>query len=137
MLLVLPHGPEHPWQSRQETPIDGRERRPRRLFGPRQVGPELGTEGGEHLVQQRRVEHRSRLAERAQRSPPYAQLGLHLGQGRRLLEAPQARHRGIEKVHEEQRRVLIIEQLPVASPIPRRPDQMEMVEQRPQQTKIL
>ena len=137
MLVVLPHGPEHPWQGGQEAPIDGRQRCQRRLFGHRQVGPELGTEGGEHLVQQRRVEHLSRFAERAQRSPPDAQTRLHLCQGRRLLQAPQARHRGVEKVHQQQGRVLIREQLPVASPIPRRADPMQMGEERPQQAKIL
>jgi hypothetical protein len=78
MLVVLPYGPEHPRQGRQEAPIDGCQRRQRRLFGPRQVGPELGTEGYEHLVQQRRVEHGSGFAERAQRGPPNTELGLHL-----------------------------------------------------------
>ena len=34
MLVVLPHGPEHPRQGRQEAAIDGRQRRERRLFRP-------------------------------------------------------------------------------------------------------
>ena len=41
MLVVLPHGPEHPRQGRQEAAIDGRQRRERRLFGLRRVGLEL------------------------------------------------------------------------------------------------
>jgi hypothetical protein len=43
----------------------------------------------------------------------------------------------MEKVHEEQRRLLVIEQLPVATPIPLRPDQMERVKPWPQQAQIL
>ena len=56
MLVVLPHGPEHPRQGRQEAAIDGRQRHERRLFGPRQVGLELRTEGGQDCLHQCRVD---------------------------------------------------------------------------------
>lgn len=137
MLVVLPHGPDHPRQGRQEAAIDGRQRRERRLFGSRQVGPELGSQRGQDLMQQRRIEHEGCFTERPQRCPPYAEPRLHLRQRGRLLQAPQARHRRVEKVQEQQGRVLIVEQLPVAGPIPLGADCVQMVEQRPQQAKVL
>ena len=75
----------------------------RRLFGPRQVGLELRTEGGQDLMQQRRVEHGGRFTQRAQRGPSDAELGLHVREGGRLLQAPQARHRRVEKVQQAAR----------------------------------
>ena len=39
LLVVLPHGPKHPRQGRQEAAIDGRQRRERRLFGSRRIFP--------------------------------------------------------------------------------------------------
>ena len=98
MLVVLPHGPEHPRQGRQEAAIDGRQRRERRLFGPRQVGLELRTEGGQDRMQQCRVEHGGRFTQCAQRGPSDAELGLHVREGGQLLQAPQARHGRVEKV---------------------------------------
>jgi len=88
MLIVLPHGPEHPWQGRQEAAIHGRQRRQCRVLGSRQVRPELGAQRGQDRMQQRRVEDGGRFTERAQRGPPDTESRLHLRQGGHLLQAP-------------------------------------------------
>src|SRR5713101_639638 len=137
MLVVLPHGPEHPRQGRQEAAIDGRQRRECRLFGPRQVGLELRTEGRKNIMQQRRVEHGGRFTQRAQRGASDAEVSLYVREGGQLLQASQARHGWVEKVYKQQGRVLIIEQLPVPGAVPRGANRMQMVEQGPQKTKIL
>ena len=98
MLVVLPHGPEHPRQGRQEAAIDGRQRHERRLFGPRQVGLEWRTEGSQDCLQHGRVAHGGRCTQRAQRGPADAAWGLHVREGGHLLQAPQARHGRGEKV---------------------------------------
>jgi hypothetical protein len=98
MLVVVPHGPEHPRQGRQEAAIDGRQRHERRLFGPRQVGLELRTEGRQDGMQQGCVEHGGRFTQRAQRGAADAKLGLHGRQGGQLLQASQARYGRVEKV---------------------------------------
>jgi len=83
-------------------------------------------------MQQRRVEHGGRFTQRAQRGPSDAELGLHVREGGHLLQAPQACHCRVEKVQQQQGRVLIIEQLPVTGPIPCGAHRMQMVEQWPQ-----
>ena len=96
MLVVLPQGPGHPWQGGQEAAIDRGQLGQRGLLGQRQMRVQLGSQRGQHLVQQRRVEDVGRFTEGTQGGLVDPEALLHLGQRRRLLQAAQAGHHGVK-----------------------------------------
>ena len=63
MLVVLPQGPGHARQGGQEEAIDGDQLRQRSVLGQRQLRAQLGSQRGQHLVQQRGVEDGGRFTQ--------------------------------------------------------------------------
>ena len=50
LLVVLPQGPGHPWQSRQQAAIDGNQLGQRRWLGQWQLRAQMGAERDQHLM---------------------------------------------------------------------------------------
>ncbi len=136
MLVVLPHGPRHLRQGGQEAAIDGRQGPQGRLLGHRPLGADAAAQLRNDLLEHGRVEHLGRFTERAQGGAPDPEAALDLGQRRRLLQPPQTGHRRAKEVQQQQGRVLIVEQLPVAGMIPLGPGGPELGEERPEQAKV-
>src|SRR5262249_58239880 len=65
-----------------------------------------------------------------------AEAVLQGGQGRRLLQPPQAGHHRVKEVQQQQAGILIVKQLPVPSAVPLRRGAVEVVKKRAQQAKI-
>jgi hypothetical protein len=61
ILVVLPQGPSHPWQSRQQAAIDGNQVGQRRLLGQGQLRAQLGTQRDQHLMEPRGVNNVGRF----------------------------------------------------------------------------
>jgi len=106
------------------------------LLGQRQVRAQAGPQRGQDLVQQGRVEDVGRFTEGTQGRLADPEALLHGGQGRRLLQAPQAGHHRVKKVQQQQAGILIVEQLPVPGAVPLRRGVVEVVKERAQQAKI-
>jgi hypothetical protein len=136
-LVVLPQGPGHPWQGGQEAAIDGGQLGQGLLVGQRHVGAQLGSQRGQDIVQQHRVEDVRGFTERPQRRSADAEALLHLGQRRGLWQAAQAGHRRVEKVQQHQGRILIVKQPPVAGAVPLGANDVQMGEERPEHAKVL
>jgi hypothetical protein len=101
MLVVLPQGPGHARQGGQETAIDGNQRGQRGVLGPRQLRAQARTQREQHLVQQRGVKNVGRFTQGTQGRGVDAEALLHFGQGRRLLQAPQAGDNRIKEVEQQ------------------------------------
>jgi hypothetical protein len=136
MLLVLPQGPGHARQGGQEAAIDRNELGQGGLLGQRQVRAQAGSQRGQDFVQQGRVEDVGCFTEGTQGRRAEPEALLHVGQGRRLLQAAQAGHHRIKKVQQQQAGILIIEQLPVPGAVPLRCGTVEVRQERAQQAKI-
>jgi hypothetical protein len=100
------------------------------------VRAQAGSQRGQDLVQQGRVEDVGRFTEGTQGRGVDPEAFLHLGQRRRLLQAAQAGHQRIKKVQQQQAGILIVEQLPVPGAVPLRRGAVEVGKERAQQTKI-
>jgi hypothetical protein len=108
----------------------------RGVLGPWQVRAQAGPQRDQDLVQQGRVEDVGRFTQSTQGRRADPEALLHVGQGRRLLQAAQAGHHRVKKVQQEQAGILIVEQLPVPGAVPLRRGAVEVVKERAQQTKI-
>lgn len=76
---------------------------------------------------QRGVEDVGRFTEGTQGRLTDPKARLHGGQGRRLLQAPQAGHHRITKVQQQHTGILIVEQRPVPGAVPLRRGAVEVV----------
>src|SRR4029453_5686524 len=139
MLPILPQRPGHPRQGRQQTPIHRRQ-------GLQQLpvlrqGAALGLHPqrqlAHHLLQQGGIEHLRRFAQCPQRTAPHAHPLLHFGQGGHLLQPAQTRHHRREEVEQQQRPILIVEQLSMACPVAGRARRMQPGQQGLEQGQIL
>ena len=101
MLVVLPQGPGHARQGRQEAAIDGNQLGQRGLLGQRQLRAQVRTQRAQHLVQQRGVKDVGRFTQATQGRGVDAEALLHFGQGRRLLQAPQAGNHRVKEVEQQ------------------------------------
>jgi len=101
MLVVLPQGPGHARQGRQEAAIDGYQLGQRGLLGPRQLWAQARTQREQHLVQQRGVKDVGCFTQGTQGRGVDAEALLHFGQGRCLLQAPQAGDDGVKEVEQQ------------------------------------
>ena len=137
MLVVLPQGPGHARQGGQEAAIDGGQVGRRGLLGQRQVRAQAGPQRGQDLVQQGRVEDVGRFTQGTQGRLADPEALLHGGQGRRLLQAPQAGHHRVKEVQQQQAGILIVEQLPVPGAVPLRRGAVEVVKSGPSRRKYL
>ena len=136
MLGVLPQGPRHAWQGRQEAAIHGGQLGQRGLLRDGHVRPELRPQRRQHLMHQRRVKDLGRFTEGSQGGAADTQALLHRGQGRGLLEAAQTGHGRVEKIQQQQGGVLIVEQEAIPSAVPLRRGEVEVVKERAEQAKI-
>src|SRR6266567_7081753 len=137
MLVVLPQGPGHPRQGRQEAAIDGGQLGQRSLLGQRQVRAQVGPQRGQHLVQQRRVKDVGRFTEGTQGRLVDPEALLHFRQRRRLLQAAQAGDYRVKKVQQHQAGILMVEQPSVPGAISLRASGPQMRQERFEHAKIL